>query len=107
MALATTIEGDGILVSVDVSARAFRVYGYPSKVYVYTETQKTEVREWVALAKAIAQTTAEAASQAGLPVGANASYAANEDSRPVASYKLTKNIEYAPVTTLTFEDYPE
>ena len=106
MALANTIVGDGILISVDVDARVWRVYGYPSKVCVYKETQKVEVREWVALTKTIAQTTAEAADQSGLEAGAVATYAANEDSRTIASYKLTKTITYAPTVTLTKEDYP-
>ena len=105
MALATTIVGDGILVSVDVNIRVWRVYGY-AQVIKYTESIKTEVREWVALTESIAKTTAEAASQAGLDTGVTASYAATEDNRTVASYKLVKTILYAATVTKTLEDYP-
>ena len=105
MALATEIVGDGILTSVDVNIRVWRVYGV-SKIYVYTESIKTEVREWVALTKTIAQATAETADQSGLDAGATASYVASEDSRTIASYKLVKTIAYAAVVTLTEEDYP-
>jgi len=105
MALATTIVGDGILTSVDVDIRVWRVYG-GTQVAVYTESIKTEVREWVALAKTIAQTTAETASQAELGEGDVASYVAREDQRTIASYTLVKTIVYAATITLTLEDYP-
>ena len=105
MALATTIEGDGILTSDDVDIRVWRVNGY-AKIFKYTESIQTEVREWVALTKTIAQTTAEAATQSGLDPGASASYSATEDNRTVASYKLVKTIAYAATVTLTLEDYP-
>ena len=105
MALATEIVGDGILTSVDVNIRVWRVFGFGS-IYKYTESIKTEVREWVALTKTIAQTTAEAATQSGLEAGATASYSATEDNRTVASYKLVKTIEYAATVTKTEESYP-
>ena len=105
MALATEIVGDGILTSVDVDIRVWRVYYY-SKIAKYTEAIKTEVREWVALTKTIAQTTAEAASQAGSGVGAVASYVAKEDQRTIASYTLIKTITSAATVTQTWEDYP-
>jgi len=105
MALATTIVGDGILTSDDNNIRVWRVYGY-AQVAVYKESIRTEVREWVALTKTIAQTTAEAASQAGLASGAVASYVAREDQRTIASYTLIKTITYAATITLTWEDYP-
>ena len=105
MALANTIVGDGILVSVDVDIRVWRIFAY-GNIYKYTESIKTEVREWVALTKTIAQTTAEAASQAGLASGAVASYVAREDQRTIASYTLIKTITYAATITLTWEDYP-
>jgi len=105
MALATTIVGDGILTSVDVNIRVWRVYGYV-QVAVYKESIKTEVREWVALTKTIAQTTAETASQAGLAEGAVASYVAREDQRTIASYTLIKTITYKATVTLAWEDYP-
>ena len=104
MALATEIVGDGILVSDDVNVRVWRAY-YPVKIFVYKETQRVEVREWVALTKTIAKTTAEAASQEGLDEGASASYSATEDNRTIASYKLTKTIEYAATVTTAHEDY--
>ena len=105
MALATIIVGDGILTSVDADIRVWRVYGY-AQVAVYKESIKTEVREWVALTKTIAQTTANTASQEGLDEGAVASYSAIEDTRTVASYKLIKSIEYEATVTLTWEAYP-
>jgi hypothetical protein len=105
MALATTITGDGILVSVDVPVQVWRVYG-GTKIIKYAESIRTEVREWVALTKSCAQTAAEAASQTGLPAGAVASYSAQEDTRVVNSYKLVKTITYAATLTRTLEDYP-
>jgi len=105
MALATTIVGDGILTSVDVDIRVWRIYYY-NVIIKYTERIQTEVREWVALTKTIAQTTAEAASQAGLDIGASASYVATEDNRTVMSYKLVKTILYAAAVTKTEEAYP-
>ena len=106
MALATEIVGDGILTTVDVNIRVWRVYGV-SKIYVYTESIKTEVREWVALTKTIAQATAEAASQAELGEDDTASYVASEDNRTVASYKLIKTIAYGATVSLEEKDYPE
>ena len=106
MALATTIEGDGILTSVDVNIRVWRVFSV-SKIYKYTESIKNEVREWVALTKTIAQTTAETASQDGLATGASASYVASEDNRTIASYKLIKTIAYGATVSLEEKDYPE
>ena len=104
MALATTSVGDGIHTGVDVNIRVWRVYGRWF-IYKNTEEIKTEVREWVALTKTIAQTTAEAADQSGLAAGAAASYSATEDNRTIASYKLTKTIEYAATVTTAHEDY--
>ena len=107
MALKTTIEGTGILTSLDVSARVWRLYGaMVDTIIVYTTIEKEETREWVALTESIAESTASAASQEGLPTGAVAAYSASEDQRAVGSYKLTKHIIYAPVTTITEEDYP-
>ncbi|MFA5423476.1 MAG: hypothetical protein WC374_06415 [Phycisphaerae bacterium] len=103
MALATSLP-TAILVSTNTSVRVFRVYG-AAQIMVYTTTQKEEVYEYVALTKTLAQTTADAASQAGLPAGAVASYSAQEDNRVVASYKLVKTIQYAEVTVLTYENY--
>ena len=105
MALATTIVGDGILISVDNNIRVWRVYTTAAP-WKFTESIKTEVREWVALTKLIAQTTAETAAQSGLEIGAVASYVASEDSRTIGAYKLTKTIEYAAVVTRTEESYP-
>ena len=87
MALATTIVGDGILTSDDNNIRVWRVYGY-AQVAVYKESIRTEVREWVALTKTIAQSTATTATQPGLP--AVATYVASEDQRTIGAYKLTK-----------------
>jgi len=103
MALATTLP-TAILVSTNNSPRVFRVYG-AAQIMVYTTTAKEEVYEYVALTKTLAQATADAASQEGLPVGAVASYSAQEDQRTIGSYKLTKTITYAEVTALTYEDY--
>ena len=105
MALATEIVGDGILIGVDNSPRVWRVYGFEG-VYIFEESQRVEVREWVALTQSAAKTAAENASQEGLPEGAVAAYAANEDTRVMASYKLTKTIDYGPTVTRTYEEYP-
>lgn len=96
-----TVSGDGILVGVDNAVRRWLVYT-AAGVYTYTERQRTETREWVALTKSAAQTAAETASQSGLPAGAVAAYAATEDNRAVASYKLTKTIVYAATLERTF-----
>lgn len=110
MALATSL-GTAIFVSGSSSARVWRVYGYPDHVYVYTEISVEEQFEWVALAKAIAQSTVAAAAQTdengtALAAGDVASWSAQEDRRAVGSYKVTLNITYAPTTTLAYEDYP-
>jgi hypothetical protein len=104
MALATSLP-TAILTSTNTSVRVFRVYGAGTQIIVYTTTQKEEVYEYVALTKTLAQTTADAASQAGLPEGAVASYSAPEDQRTIGSYKLIKTITYAEVTARTYEDY--
>ena len=104
MALATEITGDGILISVDNNIRVWYKYWHAG-FSTYKESQKVEVREWVALTKTIAQTVAETAGQSGLAAGAVASYTANEDTRTVASYKLTKTITYEASVTVTFTAY--
>ena len=108
MALATSLPTP-ILTSTNTSARVFRVYGV-AQILVYTTTTKEEVFEYVALTKTLAQTTSDAAAQTdeegeALTGGAVASYAATEDNRTIASYKLVKTITYAEVTALTYEDY--
>ncbi len=91
MALATSVIGDGILVST-----TSEINEYYSRIgwtmYKFVETTTVEVREWVALTKSAAKAAAEAASQDGLPTGATASYHASEDNRVIGSYKLTKTI---------------
>jgi azurin len=104
MALATSLPTP-ILSNTNTSVRVFRLYG-GTQIVVYTTTQKEEVFEYVALTKTLAQTTSDAASQAGLPAGAVASYSAPEDKRVIGSYKLIKTITYADVTVKTLEDYP-
>jgi len=110
MSLATSL-GTAIFVSGNSSARIWRVYGYPEHVYVYTEISVEEQFEWVALTKAIAQSTFAASAQTdengnALGVGDVASWSAHEDQRTIGSYKVTLNITYAPTVTLTYEDYP-
>lgn len=106
MALADSITGSGILVSVDNNVRTWYRYGAH---YIFTHIEKTreEVREWVALTQSAAQAAAEAADQSGLAEGASASYSASEDNRVIGSYKLTKTIHYAVVKTVTWAAYPE
>jgi len=109
MALATTL-GSPIYVSGSSSARVWRLYG-GTLVLVYTEISVEESFEWVALAKAIAQSTVAAAAQTdedgvALAAGDVASWAAQEDQRTIGSYKVTLNITYAPVITRTEEAYP-
>jgi len=88
MALATEIVGDGILVSYTTDKRRWQVYQAGGTYVWFTETTVEEVREWVALTKAIAESTAETAAQPSLP--SVSTYAATEDQRTIASYKLTK-----------------
>jgi len=88
MALATTIVGDGILVSFSTDKRRWQVYQAGGTYLWFTETTIEEVREWVALTKTIAQSTATTATQPGLP--AVATYVASEDQRTIGAYKLTK-----------------
>ena len=92
MALATTIEGDGTLISLNKSRRSWGVKQSDDTFKYFYEEQTEEVREWVALTEAIAETTATAASQAGLSGDEYASYAATLDNLTVGSYKLTKTI---------------
>lgn len=106
MALASSITGDGILVSVDNNVRTWYRYG-ANYIFKHTEKTREEVREWVALTQSAAQAAAEAADQSGLAEGASASYSASEDNRAIGSYKLTKTIHYAVVKTVTWDDYPE
>ena len=87
MALATTIVGDGILVAYNTSKRRWQVYQHAGTYLWFTETTTEEVREWVALTKAIAEATAKTATQPALP--SVATYAASEDQRTIGSYKLT------------------
>ncbi len=91
MALANSVIGDGIYVSTtsDINVYYVRI---AYTMYKFVETTKVEVREWVALTETAAKGAAEAASQAGLPPGATASYVASEDNRIIGSYKLTKTI---------------
>jgi hypothetical protein len=100
MALATSLP-TAILVSANTNVRKWIVYlGNSFAVpYIFTETQKEKVYEYVALTKTLAETTADAASQEGLDSGASASYAASEDNRVIGSYKLTKTISWKPVQT--------
>jgi hypothetical protein len=102
MALATSLP-TAILVSTGTNKRTWRVVTYAyttATIYLCTESIKEEVYEYVALTKTLAQTTADAASQDGLPDGAVASYLASEDNRTIGSYKLTKTITYAAVLTV-------
>lgn len=104
MALASSLVGDGILTQSGTAVERWRVYGY-SKVIVFTKTQKSETREWVALTLAAATTAVDAASQSGLPAGAVAQWTLAEDQRTVGSYTVQKSIVYKPVYTRELEDY--
>ena len=94
MALATTIVGDGILISLTTSKRQWGIWSGGVK-QGYTETQIEEVREWVALTQAIAQSTATTATQPGTGVS---TYVASEDNRNIKSYKLTVTTTTTTVT---------
>ena len=95
MALATTIVGDGILISLTTSKRQWGIWSV-EMWQSYTETQSEEVREWVALTEAIAKSTAETATQPTAP--AVATYVASEDNRTVGAYKLTVTTTETTVT---------
>jgi len=95
MALATTIVGDGILISLTTSKRKWGIWSGGVQ-QGYTETQSEEVREWVALTEAIAKSTAETATQPTAP--AVATYVASEDNRTVGAYKLTVTTTTTTVT---------
>ena len=95
MALATTIVGDGILISLTTSKRQWGIWSGGVK-QGYTETQIEEVREWVALTEAIAESTATTATQPG--GDAVATYVASEDKRTIGSYKLTVTTTTTTVT---------
>jgi len=94
MALATTIVGDGILISLTTSKRQWSIWSGGVE-QGYTETQVEEVREWVALTQAIAQSTATTATQPGTGVS---TYVASEDNRTVGAYKLTVTTTTTTVT---------
>ena len=95
MALATTIVGDGILISLTTSKRQWSIWSGGVE-QGYTETQVEEVREWVALTQAIAQSTATTATQPG--GDAVSTYVASEDNRTVGAYKLTVTTTTTTVT---------
>ena len=95
MALASTIIGDGILISLTTSKRQWSIWSRGVE-QGYTETQVEEVREWVALTEAIAESTATTATQPG--GSAVATYVASEDNRTVGAYKLTKTTTTTTVT---------
>jgi hypothetical protein len=99
MALSGSVTGDGILVSTSTDYNKW-VEGTEVRVEVQEITTE-EVREWVALTKTAAETTAKAADQLGLAAGAVASYIASEDNRVVGSYKLTKTITNKTVSVVT------
>jgi hypothetical protein len=95
MALATTVTGDGILVSSETNKQKLVLFT-DTGTFLFLKTITESVREWVALTQSAAQTAAETATQ---PENGVATYDALEDNRIVGSYKLVKT-----TTVTTIED---
>ncbi len=96
MALAETVEGDGILVSASKSSHIYTILvdgPHDSKVPIpVKETIEREVREWPALTKSAAETEKNANVQ---PVGNGTyTYDIGEQLRPTVSYTLMRMFEH-------------
>jgi hypothetical protein len=97
MGLATTVDGDGILVSAGKSSHIYNSVDTLGAVQYYKETVEREVREWPALTQSAAETHKNANVQ---PVGDGTyTYDIAEQLRPTLSYTLIRMFEHK-VTTL-------
>jgi len=92
MALATTVTGDGILVSRGKDTRAWSVVYLAFGVRNFQEVITREVREWVALTETAATTYVNLNAQ---PEGdGEYTYGMSEQDRIVGAYKVTRSYEY-------------
>ena len=90
MALATTVTGDGKLVSRQVSTRRYWVGTITGASVEFEETTETETREWVALTRQAAEDEADANDQ---PATGTYTYDVQEDNRVIGSYKLVRTFQ--------------
>jgi hypothetical protein len=92
MALASTVSGDGTLVSYEPDERAWYVAMASGGRTKYTETTVTTVREWYALTEAAATTWANATRAAG-------------ESRKIDRVSKVSGGEYKAVSTIITKTY--
>jgi hypothetical protein len=87
MALATSVTGDGKLLSRSSMTRNLRDAG--ESFFNLTETIENETREWVAVTQAAAETARAAGYKTGMTVtgtGTTYEYSVDEDVRVIGSY---------------------
>ena len=88
MALATSLVGDGILVSFSKIRKPYLITSLYPLTLVYEDTTE-EVREWVALTALAASTAVSTATQpAGAPDGGGTTWEGSESNRPVGAYTV-------------------
>ena len=106
MALATTVSGDGILVSggksTNISQRVSERSsgGSPIAWVNIKEVTERETREWVALTQSAAEGTKDANVQPGVGEGTY-TYDVSEGNRVIGSYKLQRMFEQKVTTQET------
>ena len=88
MALATSLVGDGILVSESKIRKPYLLTSLYPLTIVYEDTTE-EVREWVALTAGAAGTAVSNATQpSGGPDNGSTTWEASESNRPVGAYTV-------------------
>ena len=90
MALATTVSGDGILVSSSKTSNVYSVTSVDGAITFYKETTARETRQWVALTQSAAETTKNANVQ---PATGTYTYEVSEQNRITLGYSLTRMFE--------------
>jgi hypothetical protein len=90
MALATSVSGDGLLVSSEHREQDFYLTSQISSIHV-RETTISTTREWVSLTKSAAETWL--AGGTGVEYATGESRAIAEQTRAIHSYKATSTIE--------------
>jgi len=103
MALATTVSGDGILVSggksTNISQRVIEFTdGAPSAWVNIKEVTNRETREWVALTQSAAEGAKDANAQ---PAEGTYTYEVSEQNRPTHAYKLSRMFELKTTTLVS------
>jgi hypothetical protein len=104
MALASSLVGDGLLVSTSKIRKPYLVTSLYPLTIVYEDTTE-EVREWFALTAGAAGTAVSTATQpSGGPDNGSTTWEASEQNRPIGAYNVratTTIITYASVVVGT------